>query len=373
MKGNSTAMSKILFLAAASDVHTSRWANAIAQNGQEVHLLSLHPAGEPLDPRVVLHRAPYGSKVGYFTNWPWAGRVVRQLAPDLLHVWYASGYGTLGALLDFHPTVMSVFGTDVFKFPHLSRWHKALLEFNLSRADRILSCSHTMAEATRQFTHRSVEVVPWGVDLTRFRPQQVPSLFTSEDIVIGTVKKLEETYGIKYLIQAFALLKQKLNDWPLKLLIVGKGVQESYLKHLAQDLGVAQDTIFTGYVPHTDVPRYQNMLTISVSVSLSESFGVSVIEACACEKPVVVSSVGGLPEVVEHGVTGLVVPPRDPEQTARAIEQLVRDPDLRARMGKSGRKRVSAIYNWTDNVRQTIDIYDELSKEYLRVGKRRKA
>jgi len=83
--------------------------------------------------------------------------------------------------------------------------------------------------------------------------------------------------------------------------------------------------IFTGKVPYNEVPKYQNMLTISVSVSDSESFGVAILEASACEKPVVVSNVGGLTEVVEDGVTGIIVPPRNPEKTAEAIEKLLLD------------------------------------------------
>ncbi|MCD7873785.1 MAG: glycosyltransferase [Acidaminococcaceae bacterium] len=144
---------------------------------------------------------------------------------------------------------------------------------------------------------------------------------------------------------------------PLKLLIVGEGSQKTYLKKLAEDLGIAEDSVFTGKIVHSLVPVYDNMLSISVSVSNSESFGVAVIEASACEKPVVVSNVGGLPEAVEDGVTGLIVPPRNPEKTALAIEKLILDSSLRAEMGKAGRKRAFQLYNWHNNVQQMISIY----------------
>jgi glycosyltransferase involved in cell wall biosynthesis len=101
------------------------------------------------------------------------------------------------------------------------------------------------------------------------------------------------------------------------------------------------------------------MLSVSVSVSTldSESFGVAVLEAAACEKPVVVSSVGGLPEVVEDGVTGLVVPPRDPVRTADAIEKLVLDDALRRRMGAAGRRRVADAYDWERSVDTMLSYY----------------
>jgi glycosyltransferase involved in cell wall biosynthesis len=104
------------------------------------------------------------------------------------------------------------------------------------------------------------------------------------------------------------------------------------------------------------------MLDISVSVSItdSESFGVAVIEASACEKPVIVANVGGLPEVVEDEVTGFVVPPQDAEATASALEKLVLNKSLRQEMGNAGRQRVQRLYDWKNNVQQMLSIYHEV-------------
>jgi glycosyltransferase involved in cell wall biosynthesis len=104
------------------------------------------------------------------------------------------------------------------------------------------------------------------------------------------------------------------------------------------------------------------MIDVSVftSISHSESFGVAAVEASACGKPIVASDVGGLPEVVEHGVTGFIVPPRNPAETADAIEKLVLDRNLRARMGSAGRYRVKKLFNWNDNVTQMVNIYDSV-------------
>mgnify|MGYP000092389742 FL=1 len=216
-----------------------------------------------------------------------------------------------------------------------------------------------MAEEIQKYTSKGIKVTPFGVDINEFKPLNVDSIFKPNEIVIGTIKTLEEKYGIEYLIRAFSIVKKRNNQLPLKLLIVGEGSQKTYLKKLAEDLGIAEDSVFTGKIVHSLVPVYDNMLSISVSVSVSnsESFGVAVIEASACEKPVVVSNVGGLPEVVEDGVTGLIVPPRNPEKTALAIEKLILDSSLRAEMGKAGRKRVFQLYNWHNNVQQMISIY----------------
>ena len=355
------ASRRLLYMASALSIHTVRWVNAMARNRLDVHLLSLDSPTEPIDPRVTLHFPPFRRQPGYIANSLWSRRLIRQLMPALVHSHYASGYGTLAALCGFHPTILSVWGSDVYEFPYRSPLHRWLLKFNLSRADRVLSTSHAMAIQTQRFTDKQITVTPFGVDLENFRPLPVRSLFSSGDIVVGTVKTLEVNYGIEYLIRAFRLLKDMLPATPLKLLIVGGGSQRARLESLARELGVWADTRFTGHVGHDEVPQYFNMLDIAVMPSIFESFGVSAIEANACCKPVVVCDVGGLPEVVEDGVTGLVVESRNEVAIATAIGRLVAEPGLRSKMGQAGRERVGKLYEWNANVEQMLSIYDEVA------------
>jgi glycosyltransferase involved in cell wall biosynthesis len=302
-------------------------------------------------------------KIKYLKSLTTLKKAIKSFNPDIIHAHYATSYGLLGTLSKFHPYIISVWGSDIYDFPHRSFIHKKIVEFNLFRADKILSTSKVMAKETQKYTGKDVEVTPFGIDLQFFKPAKVQNLFEEKNIIIGTVKTLEEKYGIEYLIRAFKILKDKRLDLPIKLLIVGGGSQELYLKDLTKELGIEKDTIFTGRVPYTDVPKYQNMLSVSVSVSDSESFGVAVVEASACEKPVVVSNVGGLPEVVVDGITGFIVEPRNPAQTADAIERLILDDQLRIKMGKAGRERVQLLFNWNDNVDQMVRIYRNVLEE----------
>jgi glycosyltransferase involved in cell wall biosynthesis len=217
-----------------------------------------------------------------------------------------------------------------------------------------------MARETKLYTSKEIEVTPFGIDLQQFRRKSANNIYNNDDIVVGTIKALEEKYGVEYLIRAFKIVVDRHPDLSLKLLIVGGGSLEEYLRSLVSALGLISRTQFTGKVPYAEVPRYHNMLSVSVFVSDSESFGVAIIEASACEKPVVVANVGGLPEVVEEGVTGLIVPPRNIEETALAIETLVMDKELRERMGKAGRNRVQKMFDWNNNVEQMISIYREI-------------
>ena len=354
-------MPRILLLADASSIHTARWANAIVNHGWQVHLASLHAVREPLDPRISYHRAPFPAPLGYFTNTHWFHKLIKVSKPDLVHAHFASGYGTMVALANVSRFILSVWGSDIYEFPRKSILHRAVIKFNLSRAKLITSTSHVMAIEVQRYVRRLVCVVPFGIDVDQFKPQSVPSPFDPADIVIGTVKTLEAKYGIEYLIRAFKILKDRHPSLPLKLLIVGGGSLLNHLTGLANCLGLGEDAVFTGQIQHNEVHKYHNMMVISAFLSVvdSESFGVSVLEASACEKPVVVSDVGGLPEVTEDGITGIVVPPRDSQRSADALERLLLDQDLRLRMGKRGRERVQSLYSWQDNVKRMVQIYDD--------------
>ncbi len=367
---------KLLLLSDLNSVHTIKWAISLAKKGVNIFLFGIGEINvdsykgipniqtQSLDESITRNEGSL-SKLKYIKAIPAIKRIIKDFQPDIMHAHYASSYGFIGALVGFKPFIVSVWGADVFNFPRISLLHKMLLKYNLSRANIVLSTSEVMAREARMYTRNIVIVTPFGIDLKTFYPNLQKSEFEKSDIVIGTVKTLEEKYGIEYLIRAFKIVSDRHSNLPLKLLIVGGGSLRDSLEKLAVELGVVEKTVFTGPVPYKEIPEYHNMLSISVSVSISnsESFGVAIIEASACEKPVVVSNVGGLPEVVEDGVTGFVVPPKDPQKTAEAIEKLVLDSELRKTIGGNGRKRVISKYNWENNVEQMMEIYNNTLKD----------
>jgi L-malate glycosyltransferase len=365
---------KLLLLADPESIHTIRWIKSLAKKNIEIVIFtftnySIDTFENYDNVRIIsshihrdkIYKIGNGAiqKIKYLKVLPKLKRIIKKFKPNIVHAHYASSYGLLGALSGFHPFILSVWGADIFDFPKLSFLHKKIIQYNFRKADKILSTSEVMAKETKNYTNKKIEVTPFGINTNLFKPEEVNSLFSKNDIVIGTIKTLEPKYGIDLLIKSFHIVKNKYPTLPLKLLIVGEGSQDKILKQLVEDLNLTKDTIFTGYISHEHVPKYINMLSIYVSLSVlnSESFGVAIIEASACGIPVVVSNVGGLPEVVEDGKTGIVVVAKDEESAANAIEKLILDDKLKKEMGNFGRERVKRLYNWEDNVEQMMRIY----------------
>ena len=360
---------KLMLLADLNSTHTIKWVTSLSLWADEIMVCGLSAletnAYQSLEnvKTIALIAQPVQTplfRISYIRVLPEIQKILRDFSPDILHAHFASSYGLLGALSGFHPYILSVCGTDVFAFPNKSFLHTWILKYNFWKADKILSTSHVMADEIKRYTYKEVEVTPFGIDIMRFKPASVRSIFGDSDIVIGTIKALEKEYGIEYLIKAFKLLTSKYPDMPLKLLIVGGGSLEKSLKQLTQELELEDKVYFTGKVSFEEVPKYHNMLSVFVSLSNSESFGVAIVEASSCGKPVVVSNVGGLPEVVENGISGYVVSARDPVAASDVMEKLVLDTELCSQIGKQGRERVKRLYNWEDNVKQMISIYEEI-------------
>lgn len=359
---------KIVFLAAASSIHTIRWVNALSDAGVEVVLATQHEAREALRPSIRLHRLPYSGELGYFLNVAALKRLLAEAQPDLLNAHYASGYGTTARLCGFGPYLLSVWGSDVYDFPQKSPIHRWWTRRNLMAADQIASTSLVMAKQTRQIAPGlgQITTTPFGVETDRFAPLQDIEAAPKRTITIGTVKTLSEKYGIDIFIRSIASLVQRLRDKSqpladrLTVRIVGDGPQRNTLETLAEDLGVREIIQFVGSVAYAEVPQELRKLDIYVALSRIESFGVAIIEAGACGLPVVVSDVGGLPEVVIDGETGFIVPREDPEAAAAALYNLVLDADLRHRMGQAGRAHVVSHYEWRDSVKQMIELYESV-------------
>ncbi|MEJ2507701.1 MAG: glycosyltransferase, partial [Ignavibacteriaceae bacterium] len=184
---------KILILADPAVPHTIKWVNSLSKQGIEIYLFGLSYYDKELYNKNVkisslnasleIKNKPFGSysKIIYLTALRSLKKIIKEFKPDIVHSHFASSFGLIGALSGFHPFIISVWGTDIYNFPERSFLHKRIIEYNLSKADKILSTSKAMALQTRKFTDKEIEITPFGIDVNKFKPGEVDSIFNKDD------------------------------------------------------------------------------------------------------------------------------------------------------------------------------------------------
>lgn len=373
---------KVLIVSDARSVHTQRWLSSLKEKGIDTVLYSINMFdGDFYKSRGIkchyfdlfrYQREKKGLLHGVISHY----RAVKHLKhiikiemPDILHAHFATSYALVAALAGFHPFIVSVWGSDIYLYPKKSRLNRAVVEYSLHKADKILSTSNVMAKECRKYTGKPIEITPFGVDASLFRRacggEKEISLHENNDsqatasrkFTIGSVKSLSANYGTEYLLRAFEIVARNNPSLDCRLELVGKGPDEAKLKALAQQLGLSNKVIFRGFVEQQKLPEIYSKFTIACYLSISESFGVSAIEAMACNCPVVASDAEGFTEVIEDGITGIIVPKCNPEAAAQAIQRFIDNPSDIEKMGSAARERVCNLYVWENNVNTMISIY----------------
>lgn len=161
--------------------------------------------------------------------------------------------------------------------------------------------------------------------------------------------------GFSTAVEAFAFLKNSIPD--VRLLIAGEGQEKTHLEQLIEKFDLEDSIEFTGPLTREEVPRVINRATVVVVPSYFESFGLTAVEAMQMQRPVIASAVGGLPEIVVDGKTGLLVPPKKPMALYRAMEKLLQAPESAIQMGVEGRRLAMGQFTLDNNISQYISLY----------------
>src|SRR5687768_2612809 len=266
------------------------------------------------------------------------------------------------------PSIITMHGGDVYVNPEQgydfpTRWYvRPALRWTLRHAGALTA----ITEDCRQHALRAgapaerIRLVFNGTDLRRFSPAENGGRGDSHfgPHMIFACRQLFPRKGIRFLLEAAAQLKPRFPD--LKIVIAGDGFERPELVRLATELEIAADVTFLGWIPNAELPQYYRAAALSVIPSLEEGFGIPAAEAMGCEVAVVASDAGGLPEVVEDGVTGLVVPRGNSTALAQAIGTLLQDPERRRVMGQAGRLRALRLFDWDRSAEQFEQLYREI-------------
>jgi glycosyltransferase involved in cell wall biosynthesis len=226
----------------------------------------------------------------------------------------------------------------------------------LAASDWVTACSRATLEAVREFepsiADRSSAIANGLDDPTA--PLPLPD---GPPLVLG-VGRLSQEKGFDVLLRAFAEVHGSAPD--ARLLLAGRGLEEGQLVALARELGIAEAVEFAGWVPVAEMPALLDRAAVVAVPSREEGFGLTALEASLRARPVVATRVGGLPEVVEDGVTGTLVAVDSPGELASAIGTLIGDRDRAARLGRAGRDRAQRLFSEDRHLREHAELYDRL-------------
>jgi L-malate glycosyltransferase len=343
---------RVVIFGWSDSTHVRRWVAGLSARGWQIRLIS--QGGGPVPGVETFNLGRYG-KLSFFRHASEAVRLAREFKPDLVHVHYAGGFGWWGLKCDFAPLLVSVWGSDVIGLER-NVLQKFLVRRVLLKAEAISVTGEYLRASCAALVDGlgdKITVVPFGVSL----PDAVTS-FPPPPSRLCFIKLHRAQYGPDILLQALAEVKRCIPD--IRLTMAGEGVMTPRLKQLCGELGLESNVDFVGFIPNERIYSLLSDHHIMVMPSLAESFGVAVLEAGACGRPVIASRVGGVPEVMHDGETGFLIPPGDPIALADAIVRLARDLALCQRMGQAGRGFVAAHYRWETSLDRMHNLYERL-------------
>ena len=312
---------------------------------------------------VALHK-PAGLALGTHAD---LFRLLRRLRPDILHTYnlgtieYAATAWAAGVPVRIH----AEHGRDARDPQGVNPKHNLLRRLLTPVIDRYVPVSRDLAgwlERVVRIPARKLQLIDNGVDTERFRAGTAatvePWQIDPDTFVIGTVGRLQDVKDQATLVDAFALLRRQLPNEKLRLVLVGDGPLRAQLEAQVAALGL-QDCVFLPG-PRSDVAPVMRSFSLFALSSIAEGTPVTMLEAMASELPVVSTAVGGIPDLVTPGVSGALVPAREPQALAAAIVPYVKDRALARRHGAQGRARVEQQYSMQAMLAAYVALYDEL-------------
>jgi glycosyltransferase involved in cell wall biosynthesis len=381
--------------AGGQNVHVAALAAALGRLGDEVVVHTRRddpslPRRVPLTPGVEVDHVDAGPPVALAKDQllPHMKAFARDLReqwaadpPDVIHThFWMSAVAALQAAQGT-PVVHTFHALGTVKRRHqggkdTSPPQRLAIERRIAAAvDRIVAtCTDEVFELLRMDAdRRRVTIVPCGVDLERFGPGQAEPRPAGRHRLV-TACRLVERKGIGNAISAVASVPDA------ELHIAGGPAAEGLesdsearrLRKLARDLGIADRVVLRGRVDRDAMPGLLRSADVVVCVPWYEPFGIVPLEAMACGVPVVASAVGGQTDSVVHGVTGLHVPPRDPDRLAVTLRSLLADPQRRAELGAAGARRARERYGFDRIAHATREVYAELAGNRARLAPRRR-
>jgi N-acetyl-alpha-D-glucosaminyl L-malate synthase BshA len=346
-------------------------AKKLVENGIEVHVVTQHNHGIPYEEimeGIYVHRFKWlepkefralvhfkGLKdnlmlvtyvISLFFN---LIRIIKKYKIDIIHAHSVIPTGFIGivvAKIIACPSVITSHGMDINNFDAKSIYGH-LISFSLNHCDKAIAVSGDLAETMKSLgiEENKIVILRNAVDTERFKPSKNMQLrhkckIGKNEVLILFVGYLDSFKGIFELIDAFYEINKKNKN--VKLMIVGTGPKEDELKKKVSKLSLKNFVIFTGNIAPIEMHKYYQAADIFLLPSYTDAGGPPVvfIEAMACGLPVIGTNVGGIPEGIENGINGFIIPPKNVDELTNRLEILFKDKNLRKEFGNNSLKKI---------------------------------
>ena len=297
-----------------------------------------------------------------------AVKLMRDKNYDVAHAYQASYGGGAGWLSKlFYPKLKFILtlqeGEDLAKQNLLIKFFRGLM---IKKADIITAISNYLADYAIGINPKAkVFLIPNGIDLQKFQVSdhklQTDFKFSGQkDNTIITVSRLVTKNGLGDLIEAFHILNTKYLILDTRLLIIGDGPLLTSLKLKVKSLNLEDKVDFVGQISNEKIPQYLAQADIFVRPSLSEGLGTAFLEAIAAGLPIIATPVGGIPDFLKDGETGLFCRVGDPEDIAEKIRMVLSDDSIKSKLMLNGRKLVEERYTWDKIALEFWKIYSKI-------------
>ncbi|MEI7988313.1 MAG: glycosyltransferase [Chloroflexota bacterium] len=363
---------RIIYFSRDYTTHDLRFLSALAQTQHEVFFLRLENKGR------VLESQPLPGKV---TQIHWKGgssparwqdglgllmdlkRVIRTYRPDIVHAGTIQTAAFLTALAGFRPLVSMSWGYDLLMDAHRNLYWEWATRYTLKRSEVMVGDCDIIRRLAVNYGMAAGHIIsfPWGTNLDHFHPSREDSGLRQhlgwkeeETFVILSTRGWSPIYGIEELARGFALAAQQSSK--LRLLMLGGGSQEDFVKHIFRQANVLDKVYFAGQISFQDLPEYYRAADLYVSASHSDGTSISLLEALACGVPVLVSDIPGNQEWVTPDV-GWQFPLGNSNVLSQRLLDVVRNNACLPEMGRAARLLAEQRGDWDKNFLFLLEAY----------------
>jgi glycosyltransferase involved in cell wall biosynthesis len=357
---------KICFFADGQSSHTVKWCEHFQRLGHEVHLISFRNCNIE---GVFVHYINSGNINVKGGNWKVLLKffkvrlLLKKIKPDILHAHYATSYGITAALTNFHPLIISGWGSDILVSTKSSKIMRYLIKWALKKSDAVTIVADHMLESVVSLgiPQSKVKIITHGINTNLFHKIQVEK---HKKFTFVCTRNLEPLYNHIQLLEAFEILIDK--GVKVDLILIGDGSLKKDLIAWVEQRNLLQKIRFLGRISQEEMLLELNKSHVFITVSTTDGDVVSLVEAIACGNYCIASDIPANRSWIKHNVNGLIVPLFDKEALANAMIESIKNysciSDEAIILNKS---IIENRGNWNSNMILAENLYNELIKKRL--------